>query len=536
VSRKTSFDTNRRSFLAVSAGVAALSGADAESAPFEDPMVPGTSVKNYGAKGDGVTDDTNAIQAALDRHIAIWIPPGVYRTTRMLKVKGHQVVRGAGSQVSVIKNNSTDCFGKDDIAMAEGNYFQISGIGCVRDFDPRSRAKAFNLSNASFVKCDDIAATNFHTALYLARDNRYFDGGENCWYNAVHRLTVTECHTGVHIDDGKSNQSVNGCFFSQMIMTNWRYRWREAAPATATAGIRYSGYGHVFRDSYIQGFVHHIWRDRVGGANILDGLYLESALVPDQAIYAPKRWFGNRDVFANGHGDGFLLENAVYDPERVFIFQTSAKVRNSQVVAAGGFEPGEEAIINGAFEKDASDWQVANGVANAIPSGRVGNCLQVMQTGDATAYAYQVIRTIARKRYRLSFDHKNGSYTGRLLVGTGVTGTEYAYVPILDDADWRTHIVYFTPITDTTHIVLACPGASQDTLFDNISVVEVAISADGDVGVNGDVEAAGVYKVRNQQVVGARGAPVADATDLPSLIAQFNILLERLREHGLIAR
>lgn len=44
----------------------------------------------------------------------------------------------------------------------------------------------------------------------------------------------------------------------------------------------------------------------------------------------------------------------------------------------------------------------------------------------------------------------------------------------------------------------------------------------------------GVYKVNNKQVVGARGASVADATNSTDVITQLNALLSRLRTHGLI--
>lgn len=65
----------------------------------------------------------------------------------------------------------------------------------------------------------------------------------------------------------------------------------------------------------------------------------------------------------------------------------------------------------------------------------------------------------------------------------------------------------------------------------------------GDLGgVNGDalLDVAGItqsssFYVGANQVVGARGAAVADATDAASVITQFNALLSRLRAHGLIA-
>lgn len=44
------------------------------------------SVRDLGAVGDGVTDDTKAIQCALDHAGAVYLPPGAYRTSSVLKI------------------------------------------------------------------------------------------------------------------------------------------------------------------------------------------------------------------------------------------------------------------------------------------------------------------------------------------------------------------------------------------------------------------------------------------------------------------
>lgn len=51
-----------------------------------------------------------------------------------------------------------------------------------------------------------------------------------------------------------------------------------------------------------------------------------------------------------------------------------------------------------------------------------------------------------------------------------------------------------------------------------------------------DVQTGGVFMVAGDQVVGARGAAVADATGPADAAAKLNLLLERMRAHGLIAR
>ena len=54
------------------------------------------SVKDYGAKGNGVADDTSAIQAALNAKGNIWLPPGTYMVTAPLLFKQDTYLHGAG--------------------------------------------------------------------------------------------------------------------------------------------------------------------------------------------------------------------------------------------------------------------------------------------------------------------------------------------------------------------------------------------------------------------------------------------------------
>ncbi|MEY4488760.1 MAG: hypothetical protein RIQ79_1268 [Verrucomicrobiota bacterium] len=70
------------------------------------PSVPQVNdVKTFGATGDGVTDDTRAIQAAIDatRAGAVYLPPGRYLISDFLHISRSGVVlRGAGPEKSVL--------------------------------------------------------------------------------------------------------------------------------------------------------------------------------------------------------------------------------------------------------------------------------------------------------------------------------------------------------------------------------------------------------------------------------------------------
>ena len=68
------------------------------------------NVKDFGAKGNGISDDTNAIQKALDNRNIVYIPTGTYLTTQPLIVKSNTIIIGEGFNNSIIKNTTSDVF------------------------------------------------------------------------------------------------------------------------------------------------------------------------------------------------------------------------------------------------------------------------------------------------------------------------------------------------------------------------------------------------------------------------------------------
>ena len=88
----------RRTFLA-SASLLGVPGAAAAgnpdlSTPIIDDRRIATSVREYGATGDGVTDDSSAIQAAVDANQSVFFPAGNYRVEKGIRLSSGASLTG----------------------------------------------------------------------------------------------------------------------------------------------------------------------------------------------------------------------------------------------------------------------------------------------------------------------------------------------------------------------------------------------------------------------------------------------------------
>lgn len=76
------------------------------------------NVKDFGAVGDGVKDDTAAIQAVLNAHPHVYIPAGAYRISRLYFNRNNQVLEGDGfgstSLASSLKNTRQGIISSQD--------------------------------------------------------------------------------------------------------------------------------------------------------------------------------------------------------------------------------------------------------------------------------------------------------------------------------------------------------------------------------------------------------------------------------------
>jgi hypothetical protein len=103
--------------------------------PELPPMSEWVSVKKYGAVGDGIADDTCALQAAIDREAVLYFPQGIYHVTDSLKLHKNITLIGMSpitTQIVITDDTPAfESFGtpKAVIETAESGRAVVNGIG-----------------------------------------------------------------------------------------------------------------------------------------------------------------------------------------------------------------------------------------------------------------------------------------------------------------------------------------------------------------------------------------------------------------------
>ncbi|MFP4098822.1 MAG: glycosyl hydrolase family 28-related protein [Alphaproteobacteria bacterium] len=89
---------------AVAASDYTASGTGATTRTISDKCADMASVKDYGASGDGLTDDTNAIINALNANDSVFLPEGTYLISATITLTASQSLYGAGQSATVKAN------------------------------------------------------------------------------------------------------------------------------------------------------------------------------------------------------------------------------------------------------------------------------------------------------------------------------------------------------------------------------------------------------------------------------------------------
>jgi hypothetical protein len=115
--------------------LAKLPAAMVRDIPAMEPMTQWVNLRDLGAKGDDTTDDTEAIQTAIDKYDVIYVPQGWYRISQTLRMKPNTQLIGLhpfGTQFRLAESTPTfSGFGtpKAMLESSAGGRNVLNGIG-----------------------------------------------------------------------------------------------------------------------------------------------------------------------------------------------------------------------------------------------------------------------------------------------------------------------------------------------------------------------------------------------------------------------
>lgn len=174
-------------------------GTNAVARTVQDKFRESVSVKDFGAVGDSVTDDTAAFQAALNAANCVHIPAGVYKITSALLPHANQTIFGDGVNQSTLKAAT---IGMIVISYPSGSYSNV----VLRDFGIDGDNKA--LTGLSMISANQGAISNCEVSnVQIASCTLYQAYLSQVTYCVVDRCVFVYGQYGLFL---------NNCFSSQV--------------------------------------------------------------------------------------------------------------------------------------------------------------------------------------------------------------------------------------------------------------------------------------------------------------------------------
>ena len=180
----------------------------------------------YGAVGDGTTDDTEALQAAIDSGCAVLLGKAHYKITDTLT--GVKALIGGGMKISYIEMYDSS---KPMITLENGENYNINNlclkyVGTVQENSNAFYLPTGNVGQSIF---NGLLIDNVHSGFY-SNGNIYSCTFSNIWINKYSYAAIYLNATGA-----------TGCVFSNIYTTNWE-DYSTLTRKTAYYGIFIKGY------------------------------------------------------------------------------------------------------------------------------------------------------------------------------------------------------------------------------------------------------------------------------------------------------
>jgi hypothetical protein len=174
------------------------------------------NVKQFGAVGDGTTDDTTAIRAAISFGNEIHFPAGTYLVSGHIAIPDGKIVRGAGRQNTILKRSTSDTTtatitdsdataftSRNTLVFIEsgGTYTTLSDMTLSGNSDATTGTTLIETgNNARFVNLERLRGVTGRIGLRTS--------GE-LWMSKLSQVTFTNCEKGIDASNSGFKTSLN---------------------------------------------------------------------------------------------------------------------------------------------------------------------------------------------------------------------------------------------------------------------------------------------------------------------------------------
>lgn len=309
------------------------SGAVSES--VQTKLQESISVKDFGAVGDGTTDDTAAIQAALTycgSTKTLFIPFGTYKITDSLVFVDYQCVRGDGWRITKITGNLPNKslirtqYGETPTYAQRTIGWDIAGF----QVDAQSAAGSIGLNygNVGYCNLSDVGIYNAPIGLQCT---------QRTYYAMFINLTIQACNICAYLQsDGGANEFLNPNFGFQsaggcgvkIISGSWKFSDgtidTNSTNSDSFFSVGQNGYATTasiqvfnmyvegvdssvklfhFYDNVVTSNIYGVERRGALGANVFENTTIYSGIYIDsQSMMNPQGPFARQSVFGRDPG------------------------------------------------------------------------------------------------------------------------------------------------------------------------------------------------------------------------------------------
>ena len=458
--------------------VPALATSDIASLPPPETWI---NLRSLGAKGDGVTDDTDIIEEAIAKHRAIYLPSGRYRVTDTITLKPDTVLIGLHPySTQIVLADSTpgfEGFGapKPLLETPRGGANIVTGIGLDTGMNGRAVGAKWMAGKDSLM--NDVRFLGGHgmynpdgTRFHVYNNNRTGDPDANRrWDSQYWSLWITDGGGGTFKDIWTPNSFAQaGLYISD----------------TATEGRIYaiSSEHHVRNEvklrnvSNWQIYALQIEEERGEGPNCLPvdidhcsnitfaNLYLYRVMSTYSPFPYAVKVKSSRDLrFRNVHvysPSKFAFDNTIFDQTH----NTEIRAREIALLNISGDPPPTRPALNAKVEKLVGGFNNIDSLA-VDDDGNVyfvDARFQRIYRWSPERRELTVVRDNSLEPVSLAFDK-----AGNLLVVTR-TGVVYAFRP--DSAEDKLTVLQAMPATSRPELAAILPVSRWRDAHDFIEV------------------------------------------------------------------